>query len=685
MQKNIVVRQQDLKDCGVCSLLSIIKYYGGYIPLEKLRQDTSTSMEGTTAYHLINAAKNYGFDTYGMKLTNLKDLESIILPAIAHVTINNFNHFLVIYKTTEHYIYLMDPGKGNVKMKKTDFQNIWTNNVIVLYPKYKLPTITTKNHLISIIKVIFKRERNIILKIMFWTISLTLITIFTGLYFKIGINLVTKGTDKNLLFQLIFLFISLYFTKFFIYYLRNYFKTILNRHFDGLIYYDFLHHLFLLPNYFVKDRTTGEIMVRIKELEHIKDVLSEITITIFLDTILAISVGIILFFLNKTLFLLLCLFVIVYLVCGIIFGHLLYQKSVAVNDAEVVFESTVVENLDAFITLKNLNLISLIFTKIEKYLFKYLEHIFNLNKCLVSMNSISFSLEELLNFTIISFGFFEILNHHISLIDFITFTSLIPFFSSPFKSIINLLPNYNYVKVAIQKLNDFYNISEEESNTGFNEFTNGDIIIENLNFSYNPCTKIFQNLNLLIKENSFVLFKGPSGCGKSTLCQILSRLKEVKNNNIKIGKVSLNDYSLDTIRKNITYVSQKETLIQDTIKNNILLERNIAEDKLKSILDICQIEEIVAKKPLRYETFLVKDSFNLSGGEKQRLILARALLNDFQILILDEALSELNNELEIKIIQNIKKYFANKTIIYVSHKNHDAFFDKVYNFGGILC
>ena len=120
MKKNIIVRQQDLKDCGICSLLSVIKYYGGYIPLEKLRIDTQTSMEGTTAYHLVKAARNYGFDAYGMKFEKLEELKGAVLPVIAHVNINHFMHFLVIYEIHSNELVIMDPAKGKIKITKED-------------------------------------------------------------------------------------------------------------------------------------------------------------------------------------------------------------------------------------------------------------------------------------------------------------------------------------------------------------------------------------------------------------------------------------------------------------------------------------------------------------------------------------------------------------------------------------
>ncbi len=685
MKKNIVVRQQDLKDCGICSLLSIIKYYGGYVPLEILRIDTQTSIEGTTAYHLIKTARNYGFDAYGMKLESLKDLEGTLLPIIAHVEINHYTHFLVIYKINSLDIEIMDPAKGNIKMTKNDFEAIWTGNILCLYPKNPLPKVVNQNHLLEMIIEFFKNEKKNLLKLFFLTGFLTFITILTGFYFKVGLNFVQDSEDKKVLLCVMLIFLALHVLKYLFMFFRNHFKTYLNKNLDGQLYYNFLHHLFLLPHYFMKDRTTGEIMVRIKELENMKEVFSEIIVTIGLDSILSFSVGIILWHIHKKLFFILCFFVFCYIVFGMISGKIMYKKALQVNDSEVQFQSTVLENVESIISLKNLNILQLFFQKIEMHLVQFLNQSYDLNKKVMQTSSLATFLEQLLDFCLISIGLYEMLNNRCSLINLITFESLISFFFTPFKSIINLIPSYNYVKVNIQKLNDFYTIEEEQDKIGLQDFKNGNVKIEHLNFSYNDFSKLFQDFSLEIKEKSCVLFKGASGCGKSTLCQILSRLIEVKNNNIKIGEVSLNDYSLETIRKNITYVSQKENLFQDTIKNNILLNREIIESKYLDILQICEIESIVSKKPLRYETFLMKDSTNISGGERQRIILARALLNNFQILILDEALSEVNDELEISIIKKLKEYFKDKTIIYVSHKKQEQYFDEVYDFSKLLC
>ena len=282
----------------------------------------------------------------------------------------------------------------------------------------------------------------------------------------------------------------------------------------------------------------------------------------------------------------------------------------------------------------------------------------------------------MLNYFIITFGFILIYQNKLSIVDLYTFLILIFYPINYIKNLIIIIPKYTYIKAIIHKINDYFDIpiAQEENST---EFSYGDIRITNLTYCLNYQEYIFQNLNLVILKNSHVMLKGSSGCGKSTLCKLITRSITDEYMPITIDGHLINTLTQKSLEQNITYVGQRENLIQDTIKNNILFYRQISEEKLNQIISLCALDELIKKKPLGLETFLFKDSSNLSGGEKQRIILARALLNDFKILILDEALSELNEDLEIGIIKNLRKNYPDKTIIYVTHKNHDEYFDDV--------
>ena len=147
MKRKYIVKQNDIKDCGICCLESIIRYYNGNIPLEILRLDTRTNQNGTTAYNLLKTAKKYGLNGIGKKIDDIKDKE-IILPAIAHIiTEKGINHFVVIYKITDNYIYIMDPSKGYIKKEINTFLQEWTKVVLLFQPYKTIPLYKTNNNI----------------------------------------------------------------------------------------------------------------------------------------------------------------------------------------------------------------------------------------------------------------------------------------------------------------------------------------------------------------------------------------------------------------------------------------------------------------------------------------------------------------------------------------------------------
>jgi len=225
-----------------------------------------------------------------------------------------------------------------------------------------------------------------------------------------------------------------------------------------------------------------------------------------------------------------------------------------------------------------------------------------------------------------------------------------------------------YVKNSIQRINNILNFKYEELDKTTNLNITGDIIVKKLEFSYNNKLKIIDDISLTINNKDKVLILGPSGSGKSTLLKILYKYYEIKREQILINNYDLNDYSLKDIRKNITYISQNEQLYSDTIRNNIVLDREIDEKKFIDICNITYTNEIVKENPLAYDYRLEENGANISGGQRQRIILARALLKDSKIILIDEGLNEIDINLERKILKNIFIYYKDKTIIIVSHR-----------------
>lgn len=681
IKKELVVKQVDLKDCGACSLLSIIKYYNGFVPLETIRMDTHTTRLGTTAFHLINAAKKYGFDAAGTKIEP-DNIKNLILPVIAHIQVENkYNHFVVIYKYNKdkNTITIMDPAKGFQTIDYEKFQETWSKIIIQLFPHSKIPKLKNNRSIINLFLKLVPSQKNILIELISSSMLFTILSIITSFYLKIAINDITYH-NLNALKLIIGLFIGLNIIKVIVNYIRDYYENYLNKNIDLEIMIPFFQHLFLLPLNVINNRTTGEIVKRVEEINNIKDLFSKIFVTIFLDLLLGIASAIVLYNINTTLFLLLLVICFIYMLVGLIFNPAIYKKIVANIEYETDFNHEVIEKVDNFLTLKNVHRIDMVNKQIEYKYCRFLKNSFKLNSFFIKVNSLKKFINELGLCIIMSVGCYLILKTKLSLIDLITFNSLLIYMFDPLKNIIDLLPRINYLKASFNKINEFLDLKEEKILDYNERFLNGDIEFNNLTFSYDDYNYICKNFNLTLKKGTKVMLKGHSGCGKSTICKLLYRLYDISSGCIKIDGINILDYNLNTIRNNITYLAQKEDIFTDTIYKNIVLDRNVSVQKFKMISELCHLEDIVLKKPLRYETVIGNNLTSLSGGEKQRILLARALLKKSSIIILDESLSEVEETLERIIMEDLFVKFSDKTIIYISHRGNEDLFDQVIDF-----
>ena len=675
MKNKIIVEcQKDVKDCGPCSLSSIIKFYGGYVPLEKIRIDTFTTLQGVSAYHLLKAAEKYGFDGFVKKSEN-KNLNNVILPCIVHVVYKNgLTHFMCLYEIKGNTYTLMDPSKGKIKMNKPNFDEIFSGVFIELYPKNKIILLKKNANIYSLFLNIIKSNKKLCLKTLLCSILLTFFTISSGFYFKVINEALINDYYENNLKVIIFIFLMLILFKILFEYFKNYYENHINKNIDVTVYDNFISHIFKLPFNIISSRTTGEIMTRINELSSVKDLFSEIFISCFLDLFITMGAFCILCFINAKLTFVLCLSMIIYIIYSLIINPYLYQRIRKNIEYQTEFNSDLIESINMMSTIKNLDKVEHSLNHIEEKISELIYDNYDLTNNFNFLSNIRNSFVEVSTFVVNIIGVYLIINNKLTIIDLITFNTIMSYFYEPIKRIVNLFPKFNFFRAAFGKLVDFLNIEKEQVGN-IEQFYNDDIIIKNICFSYNNYKLILDNYSLVIKKGEKVMIRGKSGLGKSTLCKLLNRSLKLDSGAIYIGSKNIEDYSLKTIRNNIVYVGQKEFLYTDTIKNNILFYN----DNLKQfdkVCKMCLIDNIVQNRLFRYDFGVCNDSSNISGGEKQRIILARALMNDFEILILDEALSETDYDTEKIIIQNIINNYPNKTIIYVSHKKQDSLFER---------
>ncbi len=671
MNKKYIVRQNDIKDCGICCLESIIKYYGGFIPLETLRLDTKTGNNGTTAYNLIKTAKKYGFNATGRKNVKLKD-KNILIPAIAHIiTEKGLNHFVVIYKISKKHVTIMDPAKGYVKISCEEFDKSWTNIILIFKPYKKIPLQKIQNNIVTYFFNIISNQKELIFKIVIINTLITALSIILSYYLKIAASSI-ENNYINTTLLIIFLFLTINIFKEIFNHIKNNLLIYLNKNIDLLIIPEFINHIFSLPLNVITSRTSGEIITRFKNITYIKDLFGEIFITIILDLFLAICSLYFLYSINSNLFLILCIIAILYVITGIVINPIILKKLNDNIDLETDFNSMLSEKIDAIESIKNLNIVKNEVLVLEENFTNYQENLFNYQKFINCTITIKNIIHNLGLFIITSMGIYLVSQNKLNILSLITFNTLLTYFIDSIENCIDMLPKLQLVKLSINKISEFLNIEKEKVGK-IEEFSTGDIEFQEISYTYNDYNNIISDLTLKIEENSHTIIKGGTGCGKSTLCKMLNHNINDYKGRIKINNINIRDYSLNTLRSNIVYVSQREKIFTDSIMYNLTLNKKISKSNLNKILSITKVNEIIDKKALRLESILYAEGFNLSGGEKQRIILARALIKNPKILILDESLSEVDSETEKEILTNIDRYLSNVTIIYISHTNTNCF------------
>ena len=273
-----LVKQDGLKDCGPCSLAMVIKYYGGYVGISYLEDLMHTTKFGTSAYNLVEAARKIGFESYGIKVSSLDNLE---YPCIAHVTISNtYDHFVVIYKVDDK-VLIGDPASKVKYMTKDEFNNIWNNVIITLKPIRKLPYNKPKS-LMRYIKDAILHYKYIFI----YLIILSILCSFASLIYSVLIKYIIDDitTFNNLIYMFIFLFIL----KYILIYIKNKVNINLNKKIGLYLSNGVQEKIVSLPYVYYKNHRLGEVVTRFNDLRSIINFINDVILSITLFPILII-------------------------------------------------------------------------------------------------------------------------------------------------------------------------------------------------------------------------------------------------------------------------------------------------------------------------------------------------------------------------------------------------------------
>lgn len=685
MKKNQIVKQTGYKECGACCLLSIIRYYKGNVSLHKLLELTETNKNGTNFYNLEKAAKEIGLSSKSYQVEKINTLKEIKLPFICQIINNNYEHFVVVYKIYKNKVELMDPATGKKNITIDELSKIYTGYIMIFSPEKKLPIYINKKYLNHLIIETLNNNKSLILNILCLSIIFTILSCIYAFYNQLIIDRITTININNLMLVTL-LFGIVIIIKTLASLLRNISLIYINQKLDCNMFLKTFNKILLLPYNYYKNRTTGEVISRINDLSYIKNLISKIILTVFLDFLVSLVCSLILIKINKSMFQLLIIIIIAYIVLYIIFRPIIKKLTHIQQENNAQINSKLVEYISGFESIKNLNNESKINLDMEKNYISCLN-----DSCTYSyVNCYKMFFQDILYLTgllLVSYiGYKNVIISKMSIGEVITFISITPFFIEPIKNLTDLGYESFYSINAIKRINELFEINCEDLEKETTLNIEGKIEIKNLSYTYNNNDIILKNINLNINKGEKILLLGQSGSGKSTLLKLLYKYLNIKRGVIKINGYDINDYTLKDIRKNITYISQDETIFTDTIKNNIKQLRKIDDEKFYDICKDTYVENIVNDLFLGYDTNLEENGLNISGGQKQRIILARALLKDSKIILIDEGLNAIDVQLEKNILRNIFEKYKDKTFIIVSHRtNNMELYDKVYKIDkGIL-
>lgn len=690
MQKKIpVIHQTESKDCGPTCLKIIGKYHGKNLNLQYLREISETTREGSNLLTLSEAAEHIGFQTLGVKVS-LSKLTEAPLPCILHW---NNNHYVVLHeiklkKTKIEKIGISDPAFGLLEYSKEEFLKMWIGNnadeateegiALLLEPTPKFYTDSSNQEKENtfgfkyLSKYLFKYKSFIIqlaIGLLAGSVLQLIFPFLTQSIVDIGIQNKNMHFIWLVLIAQLFLFIG----KTALDFIRSWILLHLSTRINISLISDFFIKLMNLPISFFDVRITGDIMQRINDHSRIERILTTSSLNVLFSVINMIVMGGVLAYYNLQIFLVFFLGSILYFGWIVIFlkkrEELDYKRFSEISQEQ----GKVIELINGMQEIKLHNA-----EKQKRWGWEYIQaRLFK-----VSMEGLTLEqtqnigsnfINELKNIFIVFLSAKLVIDGNITLGMMMAITSIVGNLNAPVIQLINFVRELQDTKISLARLGEIHEKEDEtkNENNSIKDIPNKeDIILKDVSFRYTGSDFfVLDKLNLIIPQNKITAIVGVSGSGKTTLMKMLLKFYEPIEGNIQYGNVDLINISQKTWRNHIGSVMQEGYIFNDTIANNIALGvYTVDKDRLKYATEVANINSYIKSLPLGYNTKIGMEGVGMSTGQKQRLLIARAVYKNPEMLFFDEATSALDANNEKEIMENLNVFFKNKTVVVIAHR-----------------
>ena len=503
------------------------------------------------------------------------------------------------------------------------------------------------------------------------SVILTILGIVSSLFNKILMDEILPYKLKNPLLLVVIIFAVLAVVQTVIGFVRQWIMIYLSQKIDIPLLLGYFEHIYKLPMKFFASRKTGDIITRFSDAFTIKDIFTNIALTLIMDVAMALITGVILFNMNLSLFgIIICL-----TICSILLVFIFRQPYKKINEEQMqqssVLNSQIIEGLRAVETIKGNANEDTELENIEKEYIKSLRIGMKESMLSTTQSSISGLISTAGNLILMYFGIRQVIDGNLTLGSLMAFTTMAGYFMDPVGRLVGLQLQIQEANISMKRLTEILDYDTEQSEGEYSELESidGDIEIKNVTFRYGNRKPVLNNISFTIPKGKKVALVGESGSGKSTIAKLLLKYYEPESGEILIDGVDINEYENESVRRTVSYVPQTIELFSKSIYDNIRVSKmNSTLEEVKQAAKEADAHEFIKKLPMQYHTYLQEAGNGLSGGEKQRIALARAFLKKSNFYILDESTSNLDFATENIIFDMIYNKFKKRSMLIIAHR-----------------
>jgi ATP-binding cassette subfamily B protein len=677
-------KQPDSKDCGPTCLKIIAKHYGKTLNIQTLRSLSETTREGSNLLTLSDASEKIGFRTLGVKLS-IKKLKEAPLPCILHW---NNNHYVVLYKIKKNKFYVSDPAHGLLEYNEEDFLKFWIGNsatneteegiALLLEPtpnfyKNEWDSEDKKAFGYSLLTKYIIPYKSFVVQLAIGLLAGSLLQLIFPFLTQSIVDVGIQNQNLHFIYLVLFAQLFLFFGKTALELIRSWILLHLSTRINISLISDFFIKLMNLPISFFDVRMTGDIMQRINDHKRIERILTTSSLSVLFSVINMFIMGAVLAYYNLKIFAVFFIGSILYFGWVVLFlkrrEALDYKRFAEISQEQ----SKVIELINGMQEIKLHNA-----EKQKRWGWEYIQaRLFRVSmKSLVLEQTQSIGsnfINELKNIIIVFLSAKLVIDGQITLGMMMAISSIVGNLNGPVLQLIGFIREVQDAKISLARLSEIHEKEDEaqQEETQTNDIPlESDIVLKEVSFRYiGSDSNVLDNLNLTIPANKITAIVGTSGSGKTTLMKLLLKFYEPNKGQITIDKTDLNNIKQKSWRSHIGTVMQEGYIFNDTIANNIAIGVDVIDkERLVYAADVANILNFIQEYPLGFNTKIGQEGVGMSTGQKQRLLIARAVYKNPEMLFFDEATSALDANNEKEIMEKLNIFFKNKTVVVIAHR-----------------